>query len=118
MEFPTNILKQGSKRYSAPLVDYVLMEFILRSLTAQTSARQCTLLQPSVAEAYQTKQAFYIRIVSFITYSAPLCFGSMNLFQSEYGAILLSLPGSCSSAHGEVLKTGIVLAFSTYLSPL
>ena len=81
------------------------------ALTAKTSARQCTLLEPSVAEAYQTKQAFYIRIVSFMTYSAPLCFGSLNLFQSEYGAIWLSLPGSCSSAHGEVLKTGIVLAF-------
>ena len=33
----------------------------------------------------------------------------MNLFQSKYGAIWLSLPGSCSSAHREVFKTGTVL---------
>ena len=119
MEIPTNIPKQGSKLCCSPLVDYVLMEFsLMKHLQHKHLQRQCTLLLHSVAEAYQTKQAFYIRIVSFITYSAPLCFGSMNLFQSEYGAIWLSLPGSCSSAHGEVLKTGIVLAFSTYLSPL
>ena len=118
MEIPTNIPKQGSKSLILLFTSFRLCPYGIHlgeALTAQTSARQCTLLQPSVAEAYQTKQAFYIRIVSFITYSAPLCFGSMNLFQSKYGAIWLSLPGSCSSAHGEVLKTGIVLAFFPHI---
>ena len=70
MEIPTNIPKQGSKLCCEPLVDYVLIEFSwVNHLQHKHLQRQCTLLLHSVAEAYQTKQAFYIRIVSFITCS-------------------------------------------------